>query len=395
MRRLTSSLIVIFTLLLSSMGSSQSLVPFYNQVAGQVSQANISQDLASFQSFGIKYRGTAAQANALNWLKNKYLEFGYTASQIAEDPFTYGGTTCKNLVVTKIGTTFPNTFVIIDGHYDTVGGPGVNDNGSGTAVILEIARLLKNIPTQYSIKFIHFAGEEDGLIGSQHFVENVVNATNPKMDIRVLVNLDQVGGIAGEVNNTITCERDESNSPFTNNAASSAKTTELANCMELYSVLETEISYAYASDYIPFENNGEIITGLFETNESPFPHGPGDTLDNMDPTFVYNVAQGMTGAALHFAGGCTNCNLSTAVVDPKEGVTVYPNPVSDVLSVDKGSIRDWDYALYNVLGQKVLSGKFGSASAVETIATDQLQTGMYVLKLTSGNIGIDKKISVR
>ena len=45
---------------------------------------------------------------------------------------------------------------------------------------MEIARILKDVPTEYSIKFIHFTGEEQGLLGSKNFVTNVVNSTTPK-----------------------------------------------------------------------------------------------------------------------------------------------------------------------------------------------------------------------
>jgi aminopeptidase YwaD len=51
--------------------------------------------------------------------------------------------------------------VIICGHYDTIT-VRVSDNGSGTSIILEAARILKDVPTEYSIKFIHFSGEEQG-----------------------------------------------------------------------------------------------------------------------------------------------------------------------------------------------------------------------------------------
>lgn len=350
--------------------------------------------LAEFEAFGIKYRGTAAQANALNWLKDKYLSYGYTVSQMVEDPFTYSGSTCKNLIVTKTGTTYPNTYVIVDGHYDTVNGPGTNDNGSGTAVMLEIARLLQSVPTEYSVRFIHFAGEEDGLIGSQHYVNNVVNSTTPKMDIRLLINLDQVGGVAGETNNTITCERDQSNSPATNNAASDVMTAQLANCMEFYSVLNTTISFAYASDYMPFEDNGEIITGLYETNESPYPHTAADVFANMDPVFVYNVARGMIGATLHFAVACTTCNLGT---QPQAGehVTVYPNPAGNVLHISNGGLLAYSYKLVDALGQTVRSKTFGEPQAVESLSLENLESGMYMLLIESGATTIAKKIVVR
>src|SRR5690606_39274638 len=205
--------------LTSYISFSQTFIQAYADVANQTSQTNITNNLTAFENLGVKRRGTQPLEDTYNWLRNEYLSYGYVSGQLQEDSFTNGSYTCKNLVVTKVGSVYPNTYVIICGHYDSIIGTGTNDNGSGTVSILETARLLQNIDTEYSIKFIHFAGEEDGLIGSQHYVNNVVNATTPKMDIKLVFNLDEVGGVAGMTNNTITCERD-TGSPTTNNAAS-------------------------------------------------------------------------------------------------------------------------------------------------------------------------------
>eukprot|EP01136_Pigoraptor_vietnamica_P040079 Opistho-1_new@11597 len=146
--------------LLSFSGSSfsQEFIQGYANVVNRCTQANITANLTQFQTLGVKRRGTTALQNTLDWLKSKYLSYGYTASQMVEDSYTYQGSAavCKNLILTKIGTVHPNTYVIVCGHYDTITGTGTNDNGSGTAIILEIARLLQNIPTDYSIKFINF-----------------------------------------------------------------------------------------------------------------------------------------------------------------------------------------------------------------------------------------------
>ena len=258
-------LFFIFTFLLFNQGFSQVFIQAYADRVNQCSQTNISSNLAEFEALGVKRRGTTALQNTLNWLKAEYLSYGYTASQMTENLYSNNGFTCKNLILTKVGTLYPNTFVIVCGHYDSIIGTGTNDNGSGTVAILEIARLLQNIPTEYSLKFINFSGEEDGLRGSQHYVTSVVNGTTPKMDIRVVFNLDEVGGVAGLTNNTITCERDTGN-PTVNNAASNIKTQELITCTQLYSPLNTFLASAYASDYMTFEENSEVITGFFEKN---------------------------------------------------------------------------------------------------------------------------------
>jgi hypothetical protein len=330
--------------------------------------------------------------NTLDWIKNKYSSYGYTAAQMQEFTFTNNGFVCKNLVLTKLGTTYPNTYVIICGHYDTITGKGTNDNGSGTSILLEVARLLQNIPTEYSIKFINFSGEEDGLIGSQHFVSTVVNGTTPKMNIKLVFNIDEVGGRAGMVNNTITCERD-TGSPTTNNAASNTITNELITCVGLYSPLNTFLSYAYASDYMPFEDNNEIITGFFERNQTPYRHTANDLLVNMDPTYVYNVAKAATGAMMHFAvANATPLGIGDQA--SQNGFRLFPNPTKDYLQFTVGNFLDdaVQFSLVDITGKTVLEQHFTALQPVQTVAVAALPRGMYLAVLASGTKRFTQKI---
>ncbi len=375
---------------------SQSYIQAYADVANQCSQANITNNLTEYEALGVKRRGTTALQNTLNWLKNKYLSYGYTVSQMQEDSYTYQGSTaaCKNLIVTKIGTLYPNTFVIVDGHYDSIVGTGTNDNGSGVVTILEIARLLQNVPTEYSIKFINFSGEEDGLYGSQHYVSSIVNGTNPKMDIRVVFNMDEIGGVAGLTNDTITCERDENNSPSTNNAASATKTNELITCVGLYSPLQTYLSYAYSSDYMPFQANNEVIIGIFETNETTHKHTATDLLVYMDPTYVYNVAKASIGATMHFAIAATTLNDN--VSKQNYNISFFPNPTKDSININLGSfpVNDYDFTLIDVNGKVVLSQSFVDAKLVETISIASLTKGMYLGVISAGDLKVTKSILI-
>lgn len=375
--------ILLITFFISS-SSGQTFIQQYATIANQVSQTNITTNLTEFQNLGVKRRGTIPLENTYNWLRNKYLGFGFTTAQLEEDTYTNATFTCKNLIVTKVGTVYPNTYVIICGHYDSVIGTGTNDNGSGTSAILEIARLLKDVPTEYSIKFIHFSGEEDGLLGSQHYVTSVVNGTNPKMNIKLVFNLDQVGGIAGAVNNTITCERDLS-SPSSNNATSNTITNELITCVGLYSPLNTNLSNAYGSDYVPFENNGEVITGLYETNESTHPHSASDLLINMDPVYNYNVAKAATGALLHFAVASTTLDLES--IQDTFKVCFYPNPTKEYLSINFGTnpAEKYTLQLIDINGKVVQTETFSNPKQLETINVSSLSKGIYLANLISEN----------
>ena len=387
-------LLLFLLLFVTQIGFGQQFIPYYGSVVDQVSESSILNNLTEFENIGVKRRGTTSLQNTLNWLKNEYLSYGYTTNQMQEFSFVNGSNTCKNLVVTKVGTLYPNTFIILCGHYDTINGKGTNDNGSGVVSIFEVARLLRNIPTEYSIKFINFSGEEDGLIGSQHFVSTVVNATNPKMDIRLVFNIDEVGGRSDMTNDTITCERD-TGSPTTNNASSNLMTTELINCVELYSPLTTFLSYAYASDYLPFEDNNEVITGFFEKNETPYRHTANDLLINMDPVYVFNVAKAATGAMLHFSKASTSA-LDLNDLNDTHQVSFFPSPAKDVLNINLGNLTDTQYYFYfiDLQGKIVFKKHFENAHLVESISLDGLSKGMYMAVMQTSTKRITKKIIV-
>ncbi len=372
--------------------SGQTYIAGYATIVNQCSQTNITTNLTQYEALGVKRRGTVALQNTLDWLKNKYLSYGYTVSQFQEDSFTNGAFTCKNLIVTKIGTVYPNIFVIVDGHYDSITGKGTNDNGSGVVTILEIARLLQNLPTEYSIKFINFSGEEDGLIGSQHYVNTIVNATNPKLNIKVVFNIDEVGGVAGQLNDTITCERDTGN-PTSNNAASNVITNQLINCVQLYSPLNTLLASAYASDYMTFENNNEVITGFFETNESTVRHTASDLLVNMDPIYNFNVAKAAIGATLHFAVANTN-QLENENFNKDFQVSFYPNPTQDLITVNTGILNatNYTFSLIDVFGKTVFNTKFTTASLEKQFSIAQFPSGVYLAVLETDQNRITKKI---
>jgi len=384
--KITQTFIFLF---LAHFSIAQTHNSYYQGIVDNCTLSSVNTNLNEFVAHGVKSVGTTELDVAKNWLKNKYLSYGYT--DIVEDTFTVGANTTTNIVVTKVGLVYPSTYVIVDGHYDTINGVGANDNGSGTALILEIAKRLANVPTEYSIKFINFSAEEIGLRGSQHYVDNVVNATNPKLDIRLVLNIDQVGGRSGMTNDTIICERDTS-SPTENNAMSNTMTNELATCIGLYSSLNTEISYAYSSDYIPFENNGEIITGLYEKNVSPHSHSSTDIIANMDVGYLYEITKGAVGAVLHFAVA----NQALAVAENIfNGVGFYPNPAENFINIksDNLSLKNSSIRLIDLSGKIVYNKDILVDVNNYKIPLENVSSGVYLLELIiKDNVKIEKII---
>lgn len=355
----TITILSVFLAVCSS--NAQSFIQAYQDRANLVSQTNITTNLQQFSNLGIKTTGSANNANALTWIKNKYISYGYSASQIVEDPFTFGSTSSKNLVITKTGTVYPNKYVIICGHFDSINGPGVNDNGSGTSIILEAARILRNVPTEYSIKFIHFSGEEQGLRGSTHYVNNVAYQNGTRvLDIKLVFNLDQVGGVMGNNNNTVYCDQDQAG-PTSNNAAAAAVTQQLRNCTTLYSPLQTAVDPAEDTDYIPFERKGEIITGFFERIRSSYPHTSNDTFANTDPVYIFKIGKATVGALQHFAVATSVSSLvmntkETASSTALEAVSIYPNPSKDTVNIELPDthIKEFSFEITELSGKVLL-----------------------------------------
>ena len=390
--KLISKLSILLAFL--ALNSSQNIIAqsynsFYGGIVNNCSIDSLQTNLLEFESFGVKEVGTTANGNALNWLINKYTSFGYTDIEI--DTFTYSGNFAYNLIVTKIGSVYPNKYVIIDGHYDTKNGSGTNDNGSGVSIILETARLLRNVATEFSIKFINFSAEEVGLVGSSHYVNNIVVPQN--LDIKILLNIDEVGGVNGQVNNTIVCERDENNIPSANNAASANYTDTLARCMQLYSNLFTTISYAYSSDYMPFQSAGEIITGLFEENQSPYPHTSNDVFANLDMNYVFEVAKGTVGSSLYYAVALDSAN-SINELEQKYFV-LYPNPATDFITVkfnpeknSKGNLK-----IVNLLGEVVYENNINEPTTI--ISLNHFTSGIYHLIVETDKFIQTQKFMVR
>ncbi len=97
--------------------------------------------------------------------------------------------TGQNVVATRPGGA---QTLVIGGHIDSVAaGPGANDNASGTAVVLELARVMAGRETPYTLKFIGFDAEEIGLVGSNYSVSQGPEAE--RRSIVAMVNLDMVG----------------------------------------------------------------------------------------------------------------------------------------------------------------------------------------------------------
>ncbi|WP_143532164.1 M28 family peptidase [Saccharothrix sp. ALI-22-I] len=91
----------------------------------------------------------------------------------------FAGLTSYNVIADR-SATFPgrdNGVVMVTAHYDSVpGSPGANDDGSGTVLTLELARVLRYLPTHKALRFALWGSEEQGLLGSRYYVSQLADA---------------------------------------------------------------------------------------------------------------------------------------------------------------------------------------------------------------------------
>ena len=161
-------------------------------IADEVSQERLRATVARLVSFGTRHtlsardhptRGIGA---ALNWTESEFrrfrrecggcLEVIRTGDTVTRPPRIPNPTLVENVVAIQRGTERPNQVVIITGHIDsrvsdamnaTADAPGANDDGSGTAAVIEAARVLSRHRFPATIVYAALSGEEQGLVGGR------------------------------------------------------------------------------------------------------------------------------------------------------------------------------------------------------------------------------------
>jgi Zn-dependent M28 family amino/carboxypeptidase len=148
--------------------------------------------------FGEFEKISAECANCLTVEKQAFLQ--PKAPRIPEP------TNLTNVVATLRGTTNPERVYVVSGHYDSMctsptdakcDAPGANDDASGTAAVIELARVMSKRKFDATIIFMTVPGEEQGLLGARYFAEKAVET---KMNIEGMFTNDIIGGVTTQKN---------------------------------------------------------------------------------------------------------------------------------------------------------------------------------------------------
>jgi aminopeptidase S len=163
--------------------------------APDISLTAVKNHLTQLQSIATANGGNRAHGRpgyqaSVTYIQNQLTAAGYT---VTVQQFTTGGATGWNVIADRPGGD-PNQILMTGAHLDSVtAGPGINDNGSGSASVLAVAQAVASTgfsPSKH-LRFAWWGAEELGLRGSQFYVNNLPTAERAK--IKGYLNFDMVG----------------------------------------------------------------------------------------------------------------------------------------------------------------------------------------------------------
>ncbi len=188
--------------------------------------------------------------------------------------------TSQNVIATKAqadNTAESHSIVVFSGYYDSVPmSPGANDNASGTAGVLELARLFANVPLGVDVRFLACGGEEGGLVGSRHYVAQLSDEEQERVIANF--NMDMLA-TAGPDQTTLFVNTLDGENLVAQAAIAAADTLGYAD------LLNAPYQRG-ASDHVAFADSGiagaNFIWRELETIDlEPWYHHPHDKMENV------------------------------------------------------------------------------------------------------------------
>src|SRR5262245_43383552 len=150
--------------------------PAIKKLVDRIARNTFEADLVRLVQFNTRNSLSPQFAAACDFVDQRLASLGYQTSRQA---IQVNGTACQNVIATRKGTgPASRSAVAVSAHLDSINhesnaaspAPGADDDGSGSAGVIEIARALKDHQGTHDLSLILFGGEEEGLFGSKQYV---------------------------------------------------------------------------------------------------------------------------------------------------------------------------------------------------------------------------------
>lgn len=311
--------------------------------------------IQSLQNMQTRYALASNRLAVSNWIKSQFSRFGI--SNAALHNFEWQGTTQYNVVATITGSVYPDTYIVVGGHHDSITNstplsfaPGADDNASGTVAALEMARVMmaSGYQPKCSIRFVTFAAEEFGLWGSKAYA---LYAQNSGMDIRLMMNHDMIANNVGNDRRVLLMPYD-GYIGHTDTAA--AITSTYTDLIPVYGSMNSS-----SSDSHSFWTRGYPVVYYFEYNFCPWYHSDQDIVANIDPEYCATVIKASTAVAASFS----------AMPKSPTNLRVWDSGTGDALSVVWDAPNDPYISHYIVAYRNTVSGIEQSINSITPFTT--------------------------
>ncbi|MFB7152388.1 M28 family peptidase [Streptomyces virginiae] len=364
--------------------------------------ANVQAHLAQFntiagQNGGHRRAGSAGYTQSLAYVKGKLQAAGYTVTEQNCSSCTYPS---NNLIADWPGGPADQT-VMFGAHLDGVSaGPGINDNGSGSATLLENALVLaqKNPTMTKHVRFAWWTDEEQGLNGSEFYVNQLSSAQ--RAAIKGYYNFDMVGSTNGGyfINNLNSATAAPLKAYWTSLNLAPEENTEGQGRSDDYSFQQGGIptsGYAAGASARKTSAQASKWGGTANAAYDPCYHSSCDTTNNINATVLNRSADGVAYAVWKQAvGGETPAQDFSVAVSPSAGsaapggstsATVNTATVSGAAQTVALSVSGAPNGVTATLSPS--SVQSGSSSALSVQVGASTAPGTYTLTVTgSGTV---------
>ena len=280
----------------------------------------------SLFDFDSKHITQPGNLKAIDYLEKTYRSFGYDPQLQWFTPPALQASKGRtaNVVATLRGTVNPELVYVVSSHFDSVAvGPGADDDTSGTAAVLETARMLAGRPLPATIVFASFTGEEAGLLGSREFVRL---ARENKWKVVGALNNDMIGWAAdsSQINNTIR---------YSNPGI---RDIQHGAAFLFTDLVLFDAKYYKSTDAAAFYDEwGDIVGGIgsYPVLANPNYHQPTDFIETMNHKQILETAK-VTAATLVYLASSPSRLAEPKAERSAAGITVTwtPSPETGVKS---------------------------------------------------------------
>lgn len=253
-----------------------------SSLMGQINESILLEYLYKIESFGPHPTGSEEIYNLGEYL---YLTLESLGVSVEFDSWEYKDHYGRNIIAEIPGNGNGDGIVIVCAHYDSVAwSPGVDDDGSGIACVLEIARLIQHINLNASVRCILFDGEEQGLLGSHEYVEGCIKKDE---NIIGVLALDKIGYAPDKEAGSIIRLHASDESFWMREVA--------CNVAKKYAdVINLEVvpyGFDASSDHKSFVDNGFCGINLVEEALNPMYHTSFDIVEYINLSYLLKVCR--------------------------------------------------------------------------------------------------------